>query len=62
MVRDPWARHRGSATLTVLYAGGSEEPLLETEPTRMCALLVSLPDVTVVEVGEWPRDAHLRAS
>jgi zinc-finger of transposase IS204/IS1001/IS1096/IS1165 len=27
---------------------------LETEPTRMCALLVGLPDVTVVGVGEWP--------
>jgi transposase len=26
---------------------------LETEPTRMCALLVGLPDVTVVGVGEW---------
>src|SRR5262245_9031820 len=24
------------------------------EPTRMCALLVGLPDVTVVGVGEWP--------
>jgi transposase len=27
---------------------------LETEPTRMCALLVGLPDVTVVGVAEWP--------
>jgi transposase len=27
---------------------------LETEPTRMCALLVGLPDVTVIGVGEWP--------
>ena len=23
-------------------------------PTRMCALLVGLPDVSVVGVGEWP--------
>ena len=28
---------------------------METEPTRMCALLVGLPDVAVVGVGEWPR-------
>jgi transposase len=27
---------------------------LETEPTRMCALLVGLPDVTVLGVGDWP--------
>jgi transposase len=27
---------------------------LETEPTRMCALLVGLPAVSVVGVGEWP--------
>ena len=27
---------------------------METEPTRMCALLVGLPDVTVIGVGEWP--------
>jgi transposase len=27
---------------------------LETDPTRMCALLVGLPDVSVVGVGEWP--------
>jgi transposase len=27
---------------------------LETEPTRMCALLVGLPDVVVAGVGEWP--------
>jgi hypothetical protein len=27
---------------------------LETEPTRMCALLVGLPGVVVVGVGEWP--------
>ena len=24
-----------------------------TDPTRMCALLVGLPDVTVVGVGDW---------
>ena len=27
---------------------------METDGTRMCALLVGLPDVTVVGVGEWP--------
>ena len=27
---------------------------METEPTRMCALLVGLPDVTVLSVAEWP--------
>jgi transposase len=28
---------------------------LETDGTRMCALLVGLPDVCVVGVGEWPQ-------
>ena len=28
---------------------------METDPTRMCELLVGLPDVAVVGVGEWPR-------
>jgi len=27
---------------------------VKTEPTRMCALLVGLPAVTVVGVGDWP--------
>jgi transposase len=27
---------------------------LETNATRMCALLVGLPDVTVIGVGDWP--------
>ena len=27
---------------------------METDATRMCALLVGLPDVTVIGVGEWP--------
>ena len=27
---------------------------METDPTRMCALLVGLPDVTVIGVGDWP--------
>ncbi len=27
---------------------------METEPTRMCALLVGLPAVSVVGVGDWP--------
>jgi hypothetical protein len=29
-----------------------EEPLPETDATRMCALLVGLPDVHVIGVGE----------
>ena len=28
---------------------------METDATRMCALLVGLPDVRVVGVGEWPQ-------
>jgi transposase len=28
---------------------------LETDATRMCALLVGLPDVNIVGVGDWPR-------
>lgn len=28
---------------------------METDATRMCALLVGLPDVNVIGVGEWPR-------
>ena len=27
---------------------------MESDPTRMCALLVGLPDVGVIGVGEWP--------
>lgn len=27
---------------------------MESDPTRMCALLVGLPDVTIIGVGEWP--------
>ena len=27
---------------------------MESDPTRMCALLVGLPDVTVIGVGDWP--------
>jgi transposase len=27
---------------------------VESDPTRMCALLVGLPDVAIVGVGEWP--------
>ena len=27
---------------------------METDPTRMCALLVGLPDVTIIGVGDWP--------
>lgn len=32
-----------------------EEPLLETNPTRMCELLVGLPDVYVVGIDDWPQ-------
>ena len=28
---------------------------METDATRMCALLVGLPDVNIVGVGDWPR-------
>ena len=28
---------------------------METDATRMCALLVGLPDVNVIGVGEWSR-------
>ena len=38
----------------MFYVVEFEEPLLETDPTRMCALLVGLPDVSVIGVGEWP--------
>ena len=27
---------------------------METDATRMCALLVGLPDVVVIGVGDWP--------
>jgi hypothetical protein len=27
---------------------------VESDPTRLCALLVGLPDVTVLGVGDWP--------
>lgn len=27
---------------------------MENNPTRMCELLVGLPDVNVVGVGDWP--------
>lgn len=27
---------------------------METDTTRMCALLVGLPDVTIAGVGDWP--------
>ena len=37
------------------YVVRVEEPLLETDPTRMCELLVGLPDVNVDGVGDWPR-------
>ena len=52
----PRARHRGSAIRRRCSTSSSlGEPLLESDPTRMCALLVGLPDVVVVGVGEWPR-------
>jgi hypothetical protein len=28
---------------------------LETNPTRMCELLIGLPDVNIEGVGDWPR-------
>ena len=28
---------------------------METDPTRMCELLVGLPDVNIKGVGDWPR-------
>jgi hypothetical protein len=27
---------------------------METNPTHMCELLVGLPDVNVIGVGDWP--------
>ena len=27
---------------------------MESDPTRMCALLVGLPDVSIIGVGDWP--------
>ena len=41
-------------SLKVFYVFASRSPCLETDATRMCALLVGLPDVRVVAVGEWP--------
>lgn len=32
----------------------ARSPCLETDATRMCALLVGLPDVNVIGVGDWP--------
>ena len=26
---------------------------MESDPTRMCALLVGLPDVTIIGIGDW---------
>jgi hypothetical protein len=40
--------------LTVFRSSEFEEPLLETDPKRMCELLVGLPDVIVNGVGDWP--------
>ena len=37
-----------------LKSSSAGSPCLETDATRMCALLVGLPDVTVVGVGDWP--------
>ena len=41
-------------SLELSYDFSVEEPLLETDPTRMCELLVGLPDVNVDEVADWP--------
>jgi transposase len=35
---------------------------VETEPTRMCALLIGLPTVTVTGVGEWPHWLRIAVS
>jgi transposase len=39
---------------TVSRSSEFEEPLSESDPARMCELLVGLPDVNVNGVGDWP--------
>ena len=42
----------GSANLAVFYVARPEESLLETDATRISALLVGLPGVVVLGVAE----------
>ena len=54
-LRDPG---RGAGALRVSADATSSSlgsPCLETDGTRMCALLVGLPNIRVVGVGEWPQ-------
>jgi hypothetical protein len=44
------ARHTGSATLTVLYAGQCRGARVGDGPTRMCELLFGLPEVRLLGV------------
>ena len=44
---------QGPAILAVLYASRSRV-LVELDPTRMCELLVGLPDVNVLAVEDRP--------
>ena len=46
-------RYRGPAILAVLYASRSRAPV-ELDPTRMCELLVGLPDVNVLAIDDRP--------
>ena len=41
-------------SLELFYDFSVGEPVLETDPTRMCELLVGLPDVNVDGVEDWP--------
>src|SRR3954452_6246460 len=45
-------RDRGSANLTVLYVVEFGGAPVELDPTRMCELLVGLPDVNVLAVAD----------
>jgi transposase len=47
-------RGQGLRRIGVLYANRSREPLLQTDPMRMCELLVGLPDVTIDAVADEP--------
>jgi len=49
------ARRRGSLRFSAVSPSSSlGSPCVETDATRMCAVLVGLPRVRVVGVGEWP--------
>ncbi len=49
------ARHEGSARLTVLTPTDSRA-LVELDLTRMCALLVGLPDVVILGIDDGAND------